>query len=84
MDSSSNMTCEESTIAEMKRNMANYCLNTMRKRTVDEQLGDFSVIMKNSLDLNIVYDKTGLEVKYSVGSLSASVKGLNESVRSTI
>ncbi|XP_025410616.1 uncharacterized protein LOC112683691 [Sipha flava] len=78
---SSNMPCEESVNAKsLKKNMAKYCMNTMRKRTIDEQLGDFSMIMGCPLDLRIVYSRTGLDVSYHVGSLSASVTGLDESM----
>jgi hypothetical protein len=78
----SSMPCEESAAAKsLKKNMAKYCMNTMRKRTIDEQLGDFSVIMECPLDLRIVYKRTELDVSYRVGSLSASVTGSDESVR---
>jgi hypothetical protein len=79
---SSNMICEESTATKLlKRNMAMYCMNVMRKRTIDEQLGDLSKIMNCSLDLIILYRRTGLEVNYRIGSQIASVNGLDESVR---
>jgi hypothetical protein len=76
------MISEESNATKsLKRNMAMYCMNKMRKRTIDEQLRDLSVIMKCSLDLIIVYNITGLEVSYCIGSQIASVNGLDESVR---
>jgi hypothetical protein len=76
------MSCEESAAAKsLMRNMANYCMNAMRKRTIDEQLGDLSAIMGCPLDLKIVYNRTALQVSYCVGSLSASVTGADESVR---
>jgi hypothetical protein len=76
------MICEESTATKaLKRNMAMYCMNVMRKRTIDEQLSDSSVIMKCSLDLIIIYNRTGLEVSYRIGSQIASVTGSDESVR---
>ncbi|XP_025414585.1 uncharacterized protein LOC112686513 [Sipha flava] len=74
------MSCEESAAAKsLMRNMANYCMNAMRKRTIDEQLGDLSAIMGCPLDLKIVYNRTALQVSYCVGSLSASVTGADES-----
>jgi hypothetical protein len=76
------MIYEESIVMKsLKKNMAMYFLNTMRKRTIDEQLSDLSTIMKCSLDLIIVYNKTGLEVSYRIGSQIASVNGLDEAVR---
>jgi hypothetical protein len=81
MDSSS-MICEESTAAKtMKTKMVMYCMNMMRKRTVDEQLSDLSTIMNCSLDLIILYHRNELEVSYRIGSQIASVNGLDESVR---
>uniref|UniRef100_A0A2S2QES7 Eukaryotic translation initiation factor 4 gamma 3 n=1 Tax=Sipha flava TaxID=143950 RepID=A0A2S2QES7_9HEMI len=80
MDSSS-MICEKSTATKtMKRNMAMYCMNMMRKRTVDEQLNDLSTIMNCSLDLIILYHRNELEVSYRIGSQIASVNGLDESM----
>jgi hypothetical protein len=76
------MISEETTATKsLKRNMAMYCMNKMRKRTIDEQLRDLSTIMNCSLDLIIVYRRTGLEVSYRIGSQIASVNGLDESVR---
>jgi hypothetical protein len=83
MDSSS-QSCEDrhSAVRQMIRNMQMYCLNVMRNRTVDQQLSDFSGIMNSSLELKIMYKKTELEVRYSIGlAISASVVGVNESVR---
>jgi hypothetical protein len=75
------MICEKSTATKtMKRNMAMYCMNMMRKRTVDEQLNDLSTIMNCSLDLIILYHRNELEVSYRIGSQIASVNGLDESV----
>ncbi|XP_025411237.1 uncharacterized protein LOC112684126 [Sipha flava] len=74
------MSCEESAATKsLKGKMVKYCMNAMRKRTVDEQLGDFSAIMECPFDLKIVYNRTGLEASCSVGSLSSSVTGSDES-----
>lgn len=80
MDSCGNPT-EESTTADMKRTMINYCMNAMRIRTIDELLVDLLAIMKMLMSLEIVYGKNGLRVTYSIGSLTASVDGREESVR---
>lgn len=80
MDSHIISTEESTAMKLLKRNMATYCMNTMRKRSFDEQLVDFSKIMECSLDLKIDYTRTGLEVSYCVGSEIASVSGLNELV----
>jgi hypothetical protein len=76
------MICEEFTATKtMKSKMVMYFMNTMRKRTVDEQLSDLSTIMNCSLDLTILYHKKEFEVSYRIGSQIASVNGLDESVR---
>lgn len=68
------------TEAQFKRFMGRYCMNVMRKRTVDEQLGDFAMILKTTVELKIVYKKTCLEVTYGIGPQKATVNGIDEYV----
>ena len=60
--------------------MTDYCLNTMRRRTIKHQLLDFAKIMNAPLILEITYKGTELEVKHVIGPVVATVKGLNAEV----